>query len=372
MSAPLVWLHLSSDRQTRAAETLAQRLDTAQLDLSYVTTLSHPGTRRFPARLNPRPEIQDRRADAQQFLRATDPALAVVWCDALPQHLLAEADTAGVPLLLVGGRAHHFDIGGMPWAKWRMSRCLRRFRRILVENDAAATRVTALGARPWVVEVSGDLEEASPIPPHSEAERLDLSETLATRPVWFAADVPLGEAEILLEAHEEALRRAHRFLLVISPADLGESDALAAMVTRRGLRVARRSDVDDIDRELQVLIVDITGEHGLWYRLCPLTFFGGTLTGAENRDPFEAGALGSAVVYGPRILRHGANFERLRGAKAARAIGRGEDLGAALAALSAPDQSALLAGRAWEVTSRGAQATDRLVELVTELLEDRP
>jgi 3-deoxy-D-manno-octulosonic-acid transferase len=119
-------------------------------------------------------------------------------------------------------------------------------------------------------------------------------------------------------------------------------------------------------------VADVPGEAGLWYRLAPITFLGGSLLrGGQGHDPCEPAALGSAILTGPDTGATGESFQRFLAAGAARTAGSAEALGEAVADLLAPDRAAEMARRAWEITSAGSDLTDRVIELVTQSLDER-
>ena len=114
---------------------------------------------------------------------------------------------------------------------------------------------------------------------------------------------------------------------------------------------------------------DSAEEYGLWYRLAPITFLGGSLSGTGcHRNPMEAAALGSAIIHGPRPGPWGASFGRLGAARGARSVASTADLTEALTDLLAPDRMARLAGAAWGVCADGVEATDRTVRLIRQML----
>ena len=104
--------------------------------------------------------------------------------------------------------------------------------------------------------------------------------------------------------------------------------------------------------------------------MAPVSFLGGSLVaGREGVDPLEAAALGSAVLYGPRVGRHLQSYSRLASAGAARIINDSAALGMAVSRLVAPDQSAIMAHAGWDVVSEGAALTDRITDLVQDTLD---
>jgi 3-deoxy-D-manno-octulosonic-acid transferase len=215
------------------------------------------------------------------------------------------------------------------------------------------------------------MEDGSSVLPCTEAERAALVRQFQTRPVWLAAGLPESEDAALIGAHRAALRLAHRLLLIIVPDPPERADALARQIEdAEGWTVARRSADEEPDEETEVFLADVPSEMGLWYRLAPITYLGGSLYGTgSRRDPFEAAALGSAILHGPQTGDWRAAMARLTEARATRPVSSPADLAEGLADLLSPDRAARLAQAAWAVTSAGAEVTDRVVLLVRELME---
>ena len=137
-------------------------------------------------------------------------------------------------------------------------------------------------------------------------------------------------------------------------------------------RAAIRSKADELKGQTQIYLADKPDELGLWYRLAPISYLGGTLVdGERGKDPLEAAALGSAIVHGPRTGIHKDVFSQLHSANppAATQIVTPDNLARAVAELLSPDVAAAQANSAWELVSRGAELTDRLMELIQEAFE---
>lgn len=139
---------------------------------------------------------------------------------------------------------------------------------------------------------------------------------------------------------------------------------MAAALREAGLRIALRAEGDEPAPSTEVYLAEGPGEAGLWYRLAPVTFLGGTLHGGAQDHPFEAAALGSAIIHGPRTAPHDKAFARLARAGAARSLRDGQGLGHAVEALLAADRAATMAAAAWEVTTAGAVVANRIAELI--------
>jgi 3-deoxy-D-manno-octulosonic-acid transferase len=276
-----------------------------------------------------------------------------------------------IPLILVNGRAPVFLRDRDSWYPGLLRSALGRFAHVYAVDEAAARAFRKAGAALTGVAVTGRMEEECAVLPCLEAERAALARLLAARPVWFAAGLPEAEEAAVLHAHRAALQQSHRLLLILMPERLEQTDALSQRLeAEEGWSVARRANDEEPDDGVEVFVVDNPAEYGLWYRLSPITFLGGSLNGrGPTRDPMEAAALGSAIIHGPRGEPYGQIFSRLAAARAARAVASPSDLADALSDLLSPDRAARLAQAAWAVASDGAEVTDRLLTRIRTLID---
>ncbi len=309
----------------------------------------------------------------QDFLDHWRPDLAIFCGGEMRPALIHEATLRGLPLLLVEGRAPHLMPGREGWYPGLIKTALADFRQMFLVDDAADRAFRRAGADPARLVIAGRMEEASSALPHVESDRAALTRLLATRPVWLAADVAEGEEAAIIAAHRETLKLAHRLLLILVPQDPDRAEGLAErMEHAEGWRVANRRHDEDPETETEVYVVEGGAEYGLWYRLAPVTFLGGSLDGTGcARNPMEAAAMGSAILYGPRSGAFGAAYGRLGAARAARMVGSASDLGVALGDLLSPDRAARQAQAAWTIASDGAETTERVMALIRDILDGK-
>jgi 3-deoxy-D-manno-octulosonic-acid transferase len=313
----------------------------------------------------------DTPAEARAFLEYWRPEVAIFAEGELRPAALHESVEHKLPLLMVGARSPYFLRDRDGWYPGLMRGLLAEFHSILTLDEPAARAFRKAGAALSAVEVTGKMEEESAALPCLEAERDALAKQFATRPVWLAAALPEAEEAAVIAAHRAALRLAHRLLLIVVPQDQARLDPLARkMEKEEGWTIALRSEEEEPDTETEVYITDNPSEFGLWYRLAPITFMGGSLAGQGcARDPLEPAALGSAILYGPRPGPFGTTFGRLGAARAARAVGSPADLAEALGDLLSPDRAARLAQAAWAVASDGAEVTEKVMGLIRRIMD---
>ena len=374
---PLVWFHVGSELDALGVPDLINRLRDVRDDAAVLVTVARRGPDELLAARLPRDAAVQRAPGATvhavtTFLDDWKPDVCI-WADQnLDAVLVSAADKAGIPLFLVDARMP--ERAGWRWLPGQRRSLLKRFSFIIASDTQAAEGLKALGVPPDRIETMGALQVGSAPLTCSQAERDSLAEVLAARPVWLAAGMTENEVPMVIEAHRQATRRAHRLLLILQPENLDDGPALCERLEAEGWVTGLRSRYDEPEPEVEIFVADLPDELGLWYRLSPIAAMGGSLAGDSPRavqNPFEAAALGSAVLFGPHLGPWAGSYERLRGAGAARAVTDRASLARAVEFLLAPDMVAAMATAAWELTTAGAEATDRIVGLIADALDAR-
>lgn len=366
----LAWLHVPGPLSAPGMRELARRL----IEEDGVTVLMTGAEGLDPAAAAIRlPPPADTQPQARAFLDHWRPDIAILAEGDLLPAAIQEAADRRTPLVMVDARDPRLPRDRDGWFPGLMRRTLARFDHVACIDETAARAFRKAGAALSAVAVTGRMEGRSAALPCLEAEREALARLLTARPVWFACSVPEAEEPAVLAAHRAVLATAHRLLLILLPETPARAEPLARQIEEEGLTVALRSAEEEPDAETAVYVVETAAELGLWYRLAPVTFLGGSLAGeGALRDPLEAAALGSAILHGPRPGRHGVAMGRLGAARAARAVSSTRDLADALGDLLAPDRAARLAHAAWTVSSDGAEVTDALHARIRRLMDGEP
>lgn len=275
----------------------------------------------------------------------------------------------GVPVVLA--HAHVSEPSNLygRFLEFQLGARLKSLDLVLAVSDEDATALRRRGAHPANVKVIGALD-AVPTPPGADVEEADhIAKLVATRPVWLAAHVPPEEWGAIAIAQSQVASQTHRVLLIMSPSDLAQGDEARRSFERAGWTTAQREAGEEPGLDTQVYIADAPGEEGLWYRIAPITYLGGTLNGQVHPDPYAPAALGSAVIYGTNHMGPSPWLDALIAAKACRAVQDAKELGETVSDLMSPDRMAGLAARAWDVTTQRAAAVERTSDLLQGLLE---
>ncbi|MEM6637019.1 MAG: 3-deoxy-D-manno-octulosonic acid transferase [Pseudomonadota bacterium] len=365
----LIWFHAASVGEALSILELIRRLGEEDEAISFMVTTGTVTSARILERRLPATAIHqyipiDIRPFVTRFLDHWRPDLAVWTESEFWPNLMCETHAREIPMVLINGRMSSRSHRVWRWLRGSSRHLLGLFAMAHVQDTQSGNFLKDLGLPEDRMTVTGTLKEGSAALPCDEAERTRMTGLIGNRPTWLAASTHPGEDEIVLEAHERVLRRSPRNLLILVPRHPERGEELDTMISNKGWRIARRSNNDPLDPETQIYIADTLGELGLWYRIAPISFVGGSLVQIGGHNPFEPAALGSAILHGPHVTNFMEIYDRLANANAARLVRSGPDLFNAIATLLAPHKAAAMAHAAWDVCSSGAEVTDQAKDML--------
>jgi 3-deoxy-D-manno-octulosonic-acid transferase len=239
--------------------------------------------------------------------------------------------------------------------RWRrvsgtISALLGRFDVCLAQSEVDAERFAALGSRNVIT--TGNLKLDVAAPPADSAKLERLMAMTRGRPVIVAASTHPGEEDILVEAHRTLAGFFPSLLSVIVPRHPGRGEAIARAIAASGLHVALRSREELPTATTDIYLADTMGELGLFYRLAPIVFMGGSLVEHGGQNPIEAVKLGAAIVHGPHVFNFTDVYDALDRAGGARRADTLEalvkQLGQLLADPAARESALVASGRVVE------------------------
>lgn len=325
----LIWIHAASVGESASVLPLVNRLSgDASLSI-LVTTGTVTSASLLPERLPARAFHQyvpiDVPGAMARFLDHWRPQLAILVESELWPNLIDQTQSRGIPMVMVQGR-----LSARSSRRWRRMRRLIRpllsqFRLILAQTELDAERFRSLGA--GAVDVSGSLKYATDPLPMAEADLIAIQRQIGERPLWLAASTHRGEEDAVAAAHMVARSKLPALLTIIVPRHPDRGAEVAAIAEGYGLSVARRSKSEPIDGSTDIYLADTLGELGLFYRVAPLVFVGGSLIDAGGHNLIEPIQLGGAVICGPHLANMAEVAEDLARAEALATVSDGGRLG---------------------------------------------
>jgi 3-deoxy-D-manno-octulosonic-acid transferase len=368
----LIWIHGASVGESLSALPLIEKL----LDAGNMRVLVTSGTvtsaailaARLPAGAIHQYVPLDTPRAVARFLDHWKPDAGLFVESDLWPNLIQGAAARGVRLALINAR-----ISARSARRWRLARksvaaLLGAFDVVLAQDGEIAERLRGLGARD--VRVVGSLKADAPPLAVDETALAAMNRQIGGRPVLLAAQTHPGEDETVLPAHDMLRARFPDLLTILVPRHPERGGDIAMLCGSRPH--ARRSENTLIAPDTAIYVADTLGEMGLFYRLAPFCFLGGTLVPMGGHNPLEPAVLHCAVLAGPHTANARTAFEAVLGAQGFGRVGASADIAREAARLIADPAAARAAG---EAAARGAAtlsgAVERSVAVLRTLLDAR-
>jgi 3-deoxy-D-manno-octulosonic-acid transferase len=376
-----VWVHAVSVGETRAAAPLIAALAERYPDQSFLLTHMTPTGRatgaelvaRWPGRVVQAYLPYDLPFAVRRFLNEHAPTVGIGMETETWPNLLAEANRARVPMVLVNARLSEKSHAKARWIAPLVRETAERFSLVLAQTAADAARMHDLRRGP--VEVVGNLKfDYTPDAALVERGRA-WRRALGGRSVLLFASTREGEEDLLLQALGQSdAFRSQQLIALIVPRHPQRFDEVARLITSRGWPVVRRSAKAEWGVEgvagATIVLGDSMGEMAMYYSACAVACIGGSLLPLGGQNLIEACAVGVPVVVG----QHTFNFaEATADAVAAGAAQRVNDAAAVIAAMMAivgdPARRAAMAQSAMRFAGQHRGATARTIERIAPLID---
>ncbi|MGA0616746.1 3-deoxy-D-manno-octulosonic acid transferase [Paracoccus sp. KR1-242] len=303
-----IWLHAASVGELTSARLLAEAL--ADQSRLTVTTNSTTG-RALASKLGWTAVLAplDVPQAVGRFLDRIEPSVLVTVENELWPNRSVMADELGVAQVVVGAR-----ISARSAERWaRLPRLIRpmleRIDLLSAQDAGSEQRLMQLGLPPDAIGSRLNLKLLDPAriqPPHDGPDR---AETV------LAASTHEGEDEIVLDAYLAAREIVPGLRLILAPRHPVRGDAVAARLAARGIAFRRRSTGGDLDA--QILLADTLGEMADWYAAAGICVTCGSFADHGGHTPWEPGAWRCAILHGPHVSNHAADYADLDAAGAA-------------------------------------------------------
>jgi 3-deoxy-D-manno-octulosonic-acid transferase len=298
-----VWL--TNTTQTgfaRGASRFSNEITTGQISHSYVPV--------------------DSPAVIETFLSHVQPIAALFVETELWANILTKLAQHRIPSILVNGRLSASSFKSYQKIGAVSTSMMKNLALIIAQDSDSAKRFRQLGADSAQIRVAGSLKWVINTPTldveatnldgkatdidnmhvHVQHKKDELAKEFAIvgRPVWVAASTHSGEEGMALSLHQQILSRPALAdtLLIIVPRHPERFDAVAEMIQKTGLIMARRSNDETISTDTQVYLADSMGEMMTWYTLANVALVGGSLVDIGGHNPVEPASVATPVIMG--------------------------------------------------------------------------
>jgi 3-deoxy-D-manno-octulosonic-acid transferase len=374
----VIWLHAVSVGEvnicTQLIKALAARAPNLKVVVSTTTTTGMAELqKKLPIHISKIYYPVDARRFVRRALRMISPeAIVLVEAEIWPNFLWRAADL-GTPVFLVNARLSERSHRGYKRAGFLFRGIFRSFAGIGCQNAADAKRLEEIGYRPERIHVVGNLKfDAATV---SDKTLLDVPALLAQlgvspgAPVLVAGSTHAGEEKLLGEIFLRLRRKFPALFFVIVPRHHERGKEAGRDLEATGVKFVYRNEIGPAMQrgpgEVDVLLVNTTGELRYFYEHATAVFVGKSLTAEGGQNPIEPGALGKPMVFGPNMQNFAAISKLLVERDGAVQVQDHTELERALEKILADEQHAAALGtNALAVVNENLGAIERTVEMI--------
>jgi 3-deoxy-D-manno-octulosonic-acid transferase len=378
---PVIWLHCVSVGETQAARPLAKRLKQQfpqhDLVVSTITrtgqTLARDVFRNQAVRIFYFPF--DWRWTVRRALKAVNPAVVLIMETELWPNFLRECSKRRIPVALVNGRISRQSYRRYRLISFFLRRVLSSLTIAVMQSEADAERLKALGMREEGLFTAGNLKFDAELAGELTTKTEELRKRFAfeaSAPLVLAASTHAPEEQIILESIQK-LRQKQPVRLMLAPRHPERFNEVAGLLQKSGLSWTRRTNPPNAnDANATVILLDTIGELPATYTLAQIVFVGGSLVDKGGHNVLEPAAAGATVVTGCHTHNFHAIVELMNEAGALVQLPALEEAAASeeLAyvfenLLASPAEREELGRRAKQLITANKGAADRTMHLIT-------
>ncbi|MCX5497365.1 3-deoxy-D-manno-octulosonic acid transferase [Kaistia dalseonensis] len=301
-AGPLVWVHAASVGETNAVLPLVKRIVDEGLNVLFTTvtvTSAAVAAKRLPRGAFHQFSPLDLTPFVDRFLDYWKPDIAISVESEIWPGMMSGLARRGIPQIFVNARMSERSFTRWDKLGRAVSPLFSRVSLALAQSDGDGERLAALGMKQ--VRVTGNLKFDVP-PPYASPEAVSaFAAHIAGRSVFVAASTHPGEEEVVAAAHRVLRHRRRELLTIIVPRHPVRGAEIREQLLQRGLVVATRSLDEPVTPETDIYLADTLGEIGLFYRVAPVAFIGGTLVPIGGHNPIEPAQLNAAILHGPHV-----------------------------------------------------------------------
>jgi 3-deoxy-D-manno-octulosonic-acid transferase len=220
-------------------------------------------------------------------------------------NFLRALSVRSIPAVIVSGRISSRSFPRYRKFRFFFSRVLENIACFCMQSAADAQRITALGAAPAAVRVTGNIKFDLAPPDAALAQQEQLCRELGLKQeqlVFIAGSTHPGEEEMLLEVFCELKKEFPELVLILAPRHPGRFDEVASLMQERGMPYVRKTALAaGTAAPGDVILLDTIGELAALYCIATLVFIGGSLVPVGGHNLLEAAVCKKPVLFGPHM-----------------------------------------------------------------------
>jgi 3-deoxy-D-manno-octulosonic-acid transferase len=315
-----IWLHAVSLGEVIAAIPLIESFLNKNFRVC-VTTMTPTGSeqvlRRFGVRVLHQYIPYDFPHALRRFFKVMQPRVGVIMETELWPNLIVEAKRAKVTLFLANARISDKAYAQYRMIDWLLKPILKNFTCIMTQSCVDASRYQMLSDSSTQIKILGNLKFDVKLPARPLDTVLSMKKMWGEeRPVLILASTHEDEEQQILRHLKTLQCDMPGVVVLIAPRHPERFEYVFELCLKLKYRTGRRSVLETIDKDSEVIVIDSLGELISFYGVSDYAFVGGSFVPIGGHNVLEPIACDVPVLCGPFMQNSQTTVKELLVAKA--------------------------------------------------------
>ena len=267
-----------------------------------------------------------------KFLDHWSPNLSIFIDSEIWPNLISKIKKKNIPLILVNGRITKKSFNRWNFVKGFAQKIFQKFDLCLASNNETQKYLNVLGVKN--IKNYGNLKFAKTKKEFDKKlDNISLNK-IKNKMIWCAASTHQSEEMFCAQVHLNVKKKLENILTIIIPRHIDRTKQIVNELSSLNLKICLYSRFDEIEKDTDILLIDVYGEASKFYNISKIVFLGKSLIKSLAKDggqnPIEPSRLGCKILHGPYVSNFAEIYEYLHSLKAATQISTEAELNQSL------------------------------------------
>ncbi len=193
----------------------------------------------------------------------------------------------------------------------------------------------------------------------------ELTKICNNRPIILLASTHKGENELIINEYLKHKNNLKDALIVIAPRHIERVKSITNILEKNQLMYIKRTAKQIVPDNINILILDSLGELISLYKLCTITFIGGSLIAKGGHNMLEACVFKKCIIYGKNMQNFPSLAKELLALNGAIEVKDSKQLWQTIINLyNNKDKQQQLANNAYVFFNSNKGASDKILQLI--------
>ncbi|MEO0443414.1 MAG: lipid IV(A) 3-deoxy-D-manno-octulosonic acid transferase [Pseudomonadota bacterium] len=237
----------------------------------------------------------------RRFLLRIKPNLLIIMETEVWPNMITLCHSKNIPIVLANARLSEQSFANYQRLQAFSQSIFSKIDNVATQTDVEAGRFKQLGVENTTVtgSIKHDIKIGSDFKESANELRCLLDDF---KKIIVIASTHRGEDAFVLDALQAVYEKKCGILLVLAPRHLERLKSIEKLCKQRSLALVRRSAIDTINKDTQVLLIDTMGELMSFYGVADITIMGGTFVEHGGHNFLEPAAWGIPMISGLSVF----------------------------------------------------------------------